>query len=162
MIKYSNTYSGEVTVRKFGVTKKFNKRAIKQGLMDREVFWLRQLADFDRTPNIINVVDDTITMTYVGERINKENIPNDWKQQIEYIYNSLQKYQCSHNDIKPDELLVKDNTINIVDFGWSTFLSFEIPANFPTEIGDKFAYGIHNFNDLYSLKKSINYILNET
>ena len=159
---YTDTYSGIITVEKNLVTKKFNENAINQGLMEREKKWLLHLIDFDRVPKIIKTYDNIIEMTYVGERITKENIPIDWEKQIEYIYKKLKEFNCSHNDIKPEELLVKENKIYIVDFGWSTETTKPIPANWPREIGDKFAYGVHNFDDLYSLEKSINYILNKT
>lgn len=158
---YEDTYSGTIIVEEDRVIKKFRETAIRQGLMDREAFWLTLLSSFDRTPNIISVNEDSIIMTNVGERISKETVPEDWKEQIQYIYDNLQKFGCCHNDIKPEELLVKDGKIQIIDFGWSTKIGESIPPDWPREIGDEFAFGIHTFNDLYSLKKSIDSILSK-
>lgn len=157
---YTNTYSGVITVNKDKVIKTFNDKPIQEGLLEREIMWLERLYDFDRTPNIIKTYDNSIEMTYVGKRITKKNIPTDWESQIEYISNKLIEFGCSHNDIKPEEILVKDNKLYIVDFGWSTEIGEKIPNHWSKGIGEEFALGPHNFNDLYSLRKSIEHILN--
>lgn len=159
MIEYTDTYSGKIVVEESKVTKTFKQSTIAEGLMEREVLWLKRLENFDRTPTIIDIGDDFIVMTYVGERITKQTIPEDWEEQIVYIYETFQKNNCSHNDIKPEEILVKNGKIHIVDFGWSTEIGAPIPQEWPSEIGEQFALGKKNFNDLHSLKKSINYIL---
>jgi len=162
MIKQiTDTYSGVITINYENntVIKKFSPSVINEGLMGREVFWLKHLEKFDRTPQIIEVTDDSIVMTYVGERISKESVPDDWKTQVLYISEGLKKYKCSHNDIKPEDIQVKDGIIYIVDFGWSTRIGEPIPSHWSTGIGDDFKYGIHDFNDLYSLTKSIEFVL---
>lgn len=158
---YNDTYSGTISINDTVVIKEFDEIPISEGLLEREIKWLTILKDFDRTPNIIKTYENVIEMTYVGERINKDNIPKDWESQIEYIVTKLKEFGCCHNDIKPEEILVKDDKLYIVDFGWSTGVGEEIPSGWSMGIGDEFAYGPHNFNDLYSLRKSIEHVLNE-
>jgi len=156
---HANTYSGIVKVGLNEVVKTFSERAIAEGLLEREKFWLNHLQGFERAPKILSSNNDSITMNYVGERLTAENLPQDWEEQILYISEELKRYNCSHNDIKPEDMLVKNNTIYIIDFGWTTTIGDKIPSHWPKEIGDDFAYGIHTFNDSYSLRKSIQHIL---
>lgn len=164
MIKeISDTYSGVITIDSENnkVIKKFKLDVINEGLMGREVFWLKHLEKFDRTPKIIDVTENSVIMTYVGDRINKNNVPENWLEQVKYIASELQKYKCSHNDIKPEDIQVKDGLIYIVDFGWSTTIGEKIPSHWSPGIGDEFKFGVHDFNDLYSLTKSIEWVLCE-
>jgi hypothetical protein len=64
-----------------------------------------------------------IMMTYCGEDMD-ENIPVDWKQQINTIIKELEKSQIFHNDMWKGNFLVYNNIIHIIDFGWSTIKEF--------------------------------------
>jgi len=155
MYKITNTFSGEVEVNEDRVIKRYDYPHI----FEREKYWLEQLADFDRVPNIICARDNEIIMTYCGERINKDNLPGDWEEQANYIISKLKEFNCTHNDIKPEDILVKDNKLYLVDFGWALEIDEEIPNYFPKEIGAEFRKGIHDFDDNYSIFKSIRSIL---
>jgi tRNA A-37 threonylcarbamoyl transferase component Bud32 len=157
---YKDRYTGSVEVYGDFVIKFYNEKSKLYGNIEREIFWLNKLFDFDRTPNIIEHGDDFIKMEYVGERLNKTNLPYDWEEQVKYILNSLNKYECSHNDIKPEDILVNNGLLYIIDFGWSTPIGSEIPSNWP-DLGDDFKISKHNFNDEHSFNKTINMILNE-
>ena len=128
-----------------------------------EVNWLRKLKDFDRVPNLIdyNESDLTITMDYCGENINKNNIPENWIEQVLLILDEFREYKISHNDIKPSDILVKDEKIMMIDFGWSTSYGHSIPINWPTSIGFDFRYNVKDFNDSYSFFKSIGSVIDE-
>jgi RIO-like serine/threonine protein kinase len=131
-------------------------------IINREVFWLEKLESFDRTPKLIShdMGIELVVMEYVGEPLTKQNIPNDYETQVTYILDGLKQFECSHNDIKPTELLVLDGKINIIDFGWSTKIGEPIPKHWPKALGKtKFRYATHNFDNEYSLRKSIEWIL---
>jgi len=151
MYKITNTYSGEVEIYRDKVIKRYDYEHIYL----RERHWLEQLKEFDRTPTIISTKDNEITMTYCGERITKDNLPEDWREQANYIISKLKEFNCAHNDIKPEEILVKDNKLYLVDFGWALEIGEEIPPYFPKGIGNEFSKGIHIFDDNYSIFKSI-------
>ena len=156
-----------------GVVEKYFYIASKRGakwrekhpnIINREVFWLETLESFDRTPKLIShdTERNLVVMEYMGERLTKQNIPTDYETQVTYILDGLKQFECSHNDIKPTELLVLDGKINIIDFGWSTKIGEPIPKHWPRELGGHFRYKVRNFNDEYSLRKSIERIQNET
>jgi len=126
-----------------------------------ELNWLTKLSESDIAPSVISYDENllTIEMTYVGEQISKTNIPIDWEMQCDNIITILHKHKCSHNDIKPDDILVHNNKLYLVDFGWATELGSVIPSNWPKSIGGEFKYSINKFDDKYSLTTSINHIL---
>ena len=110
----------------------------------------------------MNLSNRTITTTYLGDLLVKETVPDNWKEQVDYIIDNLKKYACSHNDIKPREIVIKDNKICIVDFGWATLIGEKLPFCFPKSLGSsRFRYGVLNFNDHFSFCKSIEYILEQ-
>jgi len=126
-------------------------------IFEREIKWLERLQDFDRTPDLIKI-DDTykiLLTSYCGEPLKKENMPYDWDVQVKYIYSKLQEYGCCHNDIKPGDLLINKGKIMLCDFGWATEVGEQIPTDWPKTLGLDYAFGRHNFNDLYSMMKSI-------
>lgn len=77
---------------------------------------------------------DTFIFEYVGEPINNQNIPNNYKLQINKIINDLNILNIKHNDIcyymhparskclNPNkiEILVKNNKLYLVDFAWAS------------------------------------------
>ena len=131
----------------------------KYNIVDNEVKWLKKLTHLDFTPNLISVEKNIIKMSYAGENLNSSNIPKNWKKQIDHIINSLEKGHCSHNDIKPSDLLVLNGKIMLIDFQWATDITQKFPKNWPRYIGRK--YKTDNFfNDAKSLKNSIAYIMN--
>jgi len=95
-----------------------DKKHIK--LFENETFWLKHLHHETYTPQLVERGDDYLIMTYVGENVNKKNLPADWREQIEMIVENLKTIGCSHNDIKKEEILIKDNKIYLIDFQHAT------------------------------------------
>ena len=98
-------------------------------------------------------------MSYSGENLTKENIPEDWREQISHIISTLKKFNCSHNDIKPTDLLVQNNNIMLIDFQWATTLEEIIPSDWPNCIGRNYKMTQEKFDDKRSLEKSIQDII---
>ena len=65
--------------------------------------------------------DDGISIEDCGERIRVENLPEDWEEQFIDILRDLKRFNIQHRDIKPDNIMVKDNIVKLIDFGWSRF-----------------------------------------
>jgi len=102
------------------VKKVIHKKYRHYDFVNKEVFWLNKLKSFDRTPNVIDFNEDTILMDYMGQVITKDSVPADWEDQINYIIKMLGSLGVSHNDIKIEEILVKDGKINLIDFQHAT------------------------------------------
>ena len=132
---------------------------------ENEKKWLNYLKDTNiiAKPIHFDDVNRIITTEYAGEKINKYNIPVDWKIQRDEIISVLEKHNCRHNDIKPDEILVYDGKIKLIDFGWANELNKSNPDNWPEGLGCIFRCNRENnkFNDKCSFDKSIHSILNK-
>ena len=144
------------------VTKKWDSNDIN--VYENEKKWLNILKDTDVIAKPINFDDSlrTITTEYVGKKVNKCNLPSDWEAQRDNIISVLEKNNCRHNDIKPDEIIVYDGKIKLVDFGWANELNKKNPDNWPKGLGSKFKCNKPNkdFDDKCSFNKSIFYIMN--
>ena len=125
--------------------------------MKNEVYWLEKLNNFEHTPNIIDYNENKITLSYAGEPLTSKNIPENWQEQIEIILNKLSQVNCSHNDIKPTDLLVLDCKIILIDFQWANKINESLPDTWPKSIGGSYK-DKDGFNDKYSIYKSINFI----
>jgi tRNA A-37 threonylcarbamoyl transferase component Bud32 len=164
MSKNIKSSTSIVTVNKDYVIKSLRPDALKRfrkfDLFENEVKWLLKMKDFDRVPNVMgyDYNKKEIKLQNVGEVINKNNIPDDWKEQTEYIISALAEYNCGHNDIKPSEVLVNNNKLYLVDFGWSTEIN-KVPDNFPKKLGGKFRKDDRSFDDRYSIYKSIQSVI---
>lgn len=88
----------------------------------REIKSLKLIEKYNIFPKIISFDENnyTIYLNYCGELLNENNIPPNWKFQLENINKALNKNNIFHNDIWYGNLLVKDGVIHLIDFGWST------------------------------------------
>ena len=121
--------------------------------------WLQLLSGSKYFPKPI-LFDDVariITTQYCGTQLTIENIPTNFMSQVEELLNELDKYNCRHNDIKPSEILVHNNQLYLVDFGWAHITSEENPISWPKALGGKFK--CNPLNDRGSMYNSIVYIL---
>ena len=145
------------------VTKNWDNNTIN--VYENEKKWLNQLKETNiiAKPIHFDDINRIITTEYVGEKINKYNIPIDWEKQRDEIISILEKHNCRHNDIKPDEIIVYDGKIKLIDFGWANELNKPNPNNWPEGLGCKFRCNKENskFNDKCSFDKSIYFILNK-
>jgi hypothetical protein len=132
---------------------------------NNEKKWLNILKDTDIIAKPIHFDDKhkILTTEYVGNKINKNNIPKDWEKQKEHILTTLKNHNCRHNDIKPDEILVQNNKIKFIDFGWAHDLDKSNPSDWPKCLGDKFKCNLPNkdYDDECSFDKVIKHILDD-
>lgn len=63
-----------------------------------------------------NLKDRYIDMSYCGTQINENNIPSGWMDQIIKIAKILDRCGVLHFDIKPENLLVYNGEIKLIDF----------------------------------------------
>ena len=116
--------------------KKYIKKVVNKykeyDVVKREIYILKLLNkhNYKWVPKIISFNNNEIVSTYCGEEVNSDNIPHDYLTQINSILIDLKKHKIKHNDIKINEILIKDNKIHLCDFGWAS-------------INDDFSLGIN-------------------
>lgn len=91
-----------------------------------------------------------------GEML-KDNLPENWKEQLEEIVNDLKAHEIIHRDIKLDNLMVKHGIIKLIDFGWAKFKEEEDEKEPPSCLGfpNKPSWG---FDDSYSMNRVVRQI----
>ena len=136
----------------------------------RELYWMLKLQECRYTPKVLSYDEATytITMEYVGpdlydlEDPGKE-IPEDWQVQIDRIYEALRAAGCSHNDITPDNLTVYKEQLYLIDFSLATAINENPEQVFGKRtlnyLGEFHKPHTGIFDDRYSLKDSIHYVL---
>lgn len=112
----SNIYIDEN--KKFFLKKQ--KKYFKYDCIKREVHILKLLQKYDWAPKLIDYSDNYLITEYIGESVNFLNMPRDYKIQFKQILDDLNKNNIQHNDIKYNEVLVKDNKLYLCDFGWAS------------------------------------------
>lgn len=121
------------------------------GLIDNEKRILSKL-DNIHFPKVYNI-DGEFAVEDCGDILTVDNLPKDWKSQLVQIIFELNNAGVQHRDIKPDNLMVKDNIIKLIDFGWARLYSDE-PDNPPSCLG--YPYRPSDcYDDNYSMRKII-------
>ena len=110
---------------------------------------------WEKVPRIIDCDEHSLTFEYAGQPLTRKNMPKNYRLQIEDIIAGLKRFDCSHNDIWAENLLVNKGIIKLIDFKWATQIGEPIPKNWPADIGDSSNFGQHNFIDEYSIWLSI-------
>ena len=82
-----------------GVIVKTLKGFFGYNLIQREKCVLDRLKKFKWAPKLLSSTDSSMTMTYVGEKVNKENIPLDYDILMNQILTDMESVGVKHNDI---------------------------------------------------------------
>jgi hypothetical protein len=110
-----------ITKDKSYIMKKIN-HYIEHYVYERELFWLEKLKDETFIPRLVykDDINKIIITTYFGDRIDVNNKPKNWEEQLTNILKILQdKYKWDNPDLKRTEILVSnEGKLGIVDFGW--------------------------------------------
>jgi hypothetical protein len=139
-----------IDLNHFEVHKKLG-RFSEHGIEQREIRWLDIMAPSGLVPRLLGRTPGLLRMNYVGEPTRRYNLPADWREQADRILAALEAAGCCHNDIKCDNLMVRDGRLTLVDFGWATARGEPIPPEWPQGIGRQHRLGIHQFDDRHAI-----------
>jgi serine/threonine protein kinase len=133
-----------------GTVEKKQYRFKNHDLIANEARILRLLSG-ENFPKIISHDETTLKTDDCGESLRPENLPENWKEQLIEIILQLKTLGIVHRDIRLDNLMVKDEVIKLIDFGWARLASEE-DGKTPDLLGypNKSPYG---FDDAFSMKK---------
>lgn len=126
---------------------------------ENEKKWLLHLQSSPYFPKLLYYDDDLrmLITTNIGTSLTSRHLSKlNILEQTDKILAELRKFNCRHNDIKPSELVVKNDRLNLVDFGWAHEYDQPNPECWPACLGDIFK--CEPYDDEGSLKKSIEYI----
>ena len=84
---------------------------------EAHILKILNLKGFEWAPELVYSKDETMITKYIGSCVDKKNIPSDYKSQVEKILQNLRETGVEHNDISPEEILIKSGVIHLCDFG---------------------------------------------
>jgi len=124
-IKLTCGYTADIYYnQQINVIKKTLLKFKDYDILQRESFVLKYLQEknYNWSPRLLNVDLTTYSlyMEHVGEPINSSNAPKNWKEQLQSILNDLETEGIQHNDINVQNILVKNDKIYLIDFGWAS------------------------------------------
>lgn len=121
------------------------------GLIENERRILSELNNI-HFPKVYDV-DGELAVEDCGEMLTVNNLPYDWKSQLVQIVFELKDAGVQHRDIKPDNLMIKNGIIKLIDFGWAR-LENDAPDTPPSCLGYPYRPS-DRFSDEYSMRKVI-------
>lgn len=154
---YSRGATSVVSCDKDYVEKK-QYRYKTYNLNDNEARILRMLKS-KHFPRLISEGSEYIRIEHCGVPLSVENLPDDWRKQLNNILDDLDKFGVVHRDIRLDNLMIKDGIIRLLDFGWSR-LNDEPDGKHPDLLGFPNQCPL-GFNDRYSMNRVIKQIETE-
>lgn len=81
---------------------------------------LKQMGHENHIPELYSTYENVMYMEYCGDKLTRENMPEDWEKQCEEIEKIQVKYSLFHFDIFQKNLTVKDGIIYLIDWGFWT------------------------------------------
>jgi len=98
-------------------------------LFENEIKCLQCLFKLNHFPILLAADYDNleIYMNYCGENLEEDNVPENWKEQIDLIITSLNELNIYNNDFWVNNLLVHKKILYMIDFGFSSFFEEDFP-----------------------------------
>lgn len=136
-----------------GVVTKKQDSFLAYSLIDNEERILSKAISI-HFPKVISKNDGELSIEDCGESLTEDNLPKDWKNQLVKILIELKVNNIQHRDIKPDNLMIKDGVIKLIDFGWAKYIDEEDKVSPPACLGYPYrpSWG---WDDNYSMRQII-------
>lgn len=156
--RYNAYWRGATAIvsKEDGVIVKKQTGFMKYGLIDNEKRILSH-AESVHFPKLIGNTgtedSEAIFMEDCGIGMTVDNLPADWKKQLVQIVMDLRSCGIEHRDITPENLMVKDGVIKLIDFGWARLVDDE-PDEPPSCLGYPYK-PTEGWDDNFSMRKII-------
>lgn len=113
-------------------------------------------------PRVYSHKDGVLEMEDCGVPL-LDSVPDNWEEQLDEILEDLALAGIIHRDIRLDNLMVKDGTIFLIDFGWAKLGGTEDEIEPPSCLGfpNRPSEGWNDAFSMRSVKKQITYHLEE-
>ena len=135
------SYTSNVRLENGVIVKTLKGNLKGYNMIQREKCVLDRLKKFKWAPKVLSSTDNIMKMTYMGEKVNKENIPLDYADQMNQILTDMESVDVQHNDMiypcavksfRKHEVMVLNGRLSIVDFGWAT-INDSVPCGVSTK-----------------------------
>lgn len=122
------------------------------GLIENEKRILKKLNSC-HFPKVFGLEGYELGIEDCGDLLTIDNLPDNWKKQLVSIILELKAEGVIHRDIKPDNLMIKNGIIKLIDFGWARLIE-DSDDNPPSCLGYPYrpSWG---FSDEFSMRKII-------
>lgn len=128
-------------------------RYLEHGVVQREINWLQLMHQESRTPDLIDHHENTLKISYVGEPLCQANAPDDLGSQLRDIALMLRRHKCAHHDINPENLMVNNGWLTLIDFQWALPMSQKIPETWPRGLNSRFRIAQGKHDDNHSIRQ---------
>ncbi len=130
------------------------ERYLEFGIFERGMQFLTLLKQSGFVPQLygIRFNEMTLEMEDCGPDLTVAKPPKDGEAQAVRILRWLQDLGIRHNDIRPENVTVKDGKLYLIDWQWATRYGLP-PTDWPKGLGGKFRAGWPSwqFDDAVSL-----------
>ncbi len=99
-----------------------------------EYFILKALEPYNIAPKVLSAGKDCLYMTFEGNSILHADCTiteSDFRRQAKNILHILHRLGIRHNDLLPQNVLIRDCTVKIIDFTLADYGKIDIVANLP-------------------------------
>lgn len=111
------------------------------------------LLDSIHFPKLLGSQEDSIEVEDCGDPLTIDNLPKDWELQLVQVLMELKASEVIHRDIKPDNLMIKNGVIKLIDFGWA-ILESDPQDNPPSCLGFPYKPSF-GYSDSFSMQRII-------
>lgn len=135
-VRFQKAATAHITYKSGRVVKRI-KKFHKYNIIEREICVLERLQQFSWSPKLLGSTEESITLSFVGNPVTPQSLPDDYITQIRRILSDMKSVGVAHNDLlypctpeyfRKHEVMVLGDRLSVVDFTWST-IEESVPCN---------------------------------